>query len=206
MRVSQPLAPSAHHQYGPSEAAREPGNPESSTSCTAHEPDGSAGVFNHPPVFFAATGPAAASAPPKPKPNKTAKRVLTVVVGLILAAVLVGSLISRQNLRASQNKYHATTPSTEPAEAVAKPSTPAPTAPVAHVPKREEPAPEEVVNPEVPAKQILNGPVRTLWESGRYAQALGLVNKVLATDATNEDALSWKKKIREAQAAEAALK
>jgi hypothetical protein len=77
---------------------------------------------------------------------------------------------------------------------------------VAHVPKREEPAPEEVVNPEVPAKQILNGPVRTLWESGRYAQALGLVNKVLATDATNEDALSWKKKIREAQAAEAALK
>ena len=45
-----------------------------------------------------------------------------VVVGLILAAVLVGSLISRQNLRASQNKYHATTPSTEPAAPVAKPS------------------------------------------------------------------------------------
>jgi serine/threonine protein kinase len=153
--------------------------------------------------------PAAAPAPPtkpKPKPNKTAKRALTVVVGLILAAVLVGSLISRQNLRASQNKYHATTPSTEPAEPVAKPSTPAPAAPAAHVPKHEEPAPEEVVNPEVPAKQILNGPVRTLWESGRYAQALALVNKVLATDATNEDALSWKKKIREAQAAEAALK
>ena len=48
--------------------------------------------------------------------------------------------------------------------------------------------------------------MRTLWESGRYAQALALVNQVLANDPDNEEARAWKKKIREAQAAEAALK
>ena len=74
------------------------------------------------------------------------------------------------------------------------------------LPSAAEPAPDDVVNPEISAKQILNGPVRTLWESGRYAQALALVNQVLATDPSDEDARSWKNKIREAQAAEAALK
>jgi hypothetical protein len=48
--------------------------------------------------------------------------------------------------------------------------------------------------------------VRSLWESGRYAQALALVNQVLANNPNSESARSWKKKIREAQAAEAALK
>jgi len=133
------------------------------------------------------------------------KRALTVVVGLILAAGIVGTLISRQNLRASQNRSHVVTPAVEaPPPPVEKAPPPAP--PVARAPKHAEPEPDEAVNPEIPAKQILNGPVRTLWESGRYAQALGLVNQVLATDPTNEDARNWKKKIREAQAAEAALK
>ncbi len=56
------------------------------------------------------------------------------------------------------------------------------------------------------SKQILSGPVRSLWESGKYAQALGLVNRVLADDPENAEARAWEKKIREAQAAEAALK
>ncbi len=145
--------------------------------------------------------------PVQPKISKTAKRVLTAAIGLILAAIIVSSLVSRQNLRASQNKSHAVAPVSEAATSVEKPSSPpAPVIPAAHAPKREEPAPEEVVNPEISAKQILNGPVRTLWESGRYAQALALVNRVLAEDPSDEDARSWKTKIREAQAAEAALK
>lgn len=145
--------------------------------------------------------------PPPPKSGKMTKRILTAAVGLILAAGLVGMAISRQNLKASQRKSHAVIPVTEQAAPVGKPATPPPApVPQARIPKREEPAPEEVVNPEVPAKQILNGPVRTLWESGRYAQALGLVNRVLVSDPNNDDALSWRKKIREAQAAEAALK
>jgi hypothetical protein len=147
--------------------------------------------------------------PVQPKISKMTKRVLTATVGLILAAGIVSSLVSRQNLRASQNRSHAVAPAPAP-EAVApvgRPSNPpAPAAPVARAPKQEEPAPEEVVNPEISAKQILNGPVRTLWESGRYAQAMTLVNRVLAQDPGDEDARSWKTKIREAQAAEAALK
>jgi hypothetical protein len=136
------------------------------------------------------------------------KRVLVAALGMFLAAGIVGSLISRQNLHASQNKSHALTPAPEPAPPVATPSNPPPpVVPEAHTSKHQDPpAPEDVVNPEVSAKQILNGPVRTLWESGRYAPALALVDKVLADDPTNEDARSWKKKIREAQAAEAALK
>jgi len=143
----------------------------------------------------------------QPKKSSFAKRALVTAVGLILALAVVAMVVSRQNLRASQNKAHAVTAVTEPVEPIVKPSSPAaPAAPEARAPKHEEPAPEEVVNPEVSAKQILNGPVRTLWESGRYAQALALVNQVLAKDSNDEDARSWKKKIREAQAAEAALK
>ena len=145
--------------------------------------------------------------PVQPKISKTTKRVLTAAIGLILAVGIVGSLISRQNLRASQNRSHAVAPASEVVTPVEKPSSPpAPVIPAARVPKHEEPPPDEVVNPEISAKQILNGPVRTLWESGRYAQALALVNRVLATDPSDEDARSWKTKIREAQAAEAALK
>jgi serine/threonine protein kinase len=144
--------------------------------------------------------------PVHPKISKMTKRVLTAAIGLILAAGIVGSLISRQNLRASQ-KNRSVAPASETVAPVEKPSSPpAPAAPIARVPKREDPAPEEVVSPEISAKQILNGPVRTLWESGRYAQALALVNRVLAQDPGDEDARSWKTKIREAQAAEAALK
>ena len=36
-----------------------------------------------------------------------AKRVLIAAIGLILAAGIVSSLVSRQNLQASQNKSHA---------------------------------------------------------------------------------------------------
>ena len=148
--------------------------------------------------------------PPRPKAGKMTKRVLIAVVGLFLAAGLVGSLISRQNLRASQNRIHAAPPAPAPEvdTPVVSPSRPpAPSAPAALAPKHQDVAnPDEAVNPEISAKQILNGPVRTLWESGRYAQALVLVDRVLAGDPSDEEARAWKKKIREAQAAEAALK
>jgi eukaryotic-like serine/threonine-protein kinase len=159
--------------------------------------------FLKPPVPLPTIEPAAVP----PRVSKTTKRMLTAVLGLIIAAGIIGSLVSRQNLRASQGKSHVVaSPAGVPAPVEQPSITPTPAAPEARTPKREEPLPDDVVNPEVSAKQVLNGPVRTLWESGRYAQALALVNQVLADDATNEDARSWKKKIREAQAAEAALK
>jgi hypothetical protein len=143
------------------------------------------------------------------KSGKLGKAILVTVAGLILAVVIVGSLISRQNLRGAQSRSHSIPAATQAAPAVApQPAAPReqPPAPAVHATKPAPPAVNEAVNPEVSSRQILNGPVRTLWESGRYAQALAYVNQVLATDPDNEDARSWKKKIREAQAAEAALK
>jgi serine/threonine-protein kinase len=175
---------------------------------TVHYPPAPQGppAFQPPQSFLRPAAPP----PPQfqPKAGKMTKRLLIGAVAMFLAAGIVGSLISRQNLRASQNKSHSLTPAPEPAPPVATPPSPPPppVLPQARAPKQEEPAAEDVVNPEVSAKQILNGPVRTLWESGRYAQALAMVDRILTDDPANEEAHSWKKKIREAQAAEAALK
>jgi len=169
--------------------------------------------FQPPQSFLRPADPLPGPAQPNvgKKMSKTTKRVLITAAGLILAASIVGSFVSRQNLKASQNKSHAVTdvkePIAKPLAPAAKPLAPPVTpAPETRASKPNESAPEDVVNPAVPSKQILNGPVRTLWESGRYTQALALVNQVLASDPANDDARSWKQKIREAQAAEAALK
>jgi len=53
---------------------------------------------------------------------------------------------------------------------------------------------------------ILRGQVKSLWEAGKYAQALGLVDAILAENPTHPEARAWKKKIRAAQEAEAAIK
>ena len=123
---------------------------------------------------------------------------------------IVAAFVSRQSLTASQNKAHAPAAVQVPAEPVNKPvetRSPAPLEPSASAPSQPvEPAVAAPENLEPSPKQILSGPVRSLWESGKYAQALGLVNQVLAADPENADARAWKKKIRDAQAAEAALK
>lgn len=192
-----------------------PPPPNTSPHSTPPEPP----VFQPPQSFLQPAAPPAAQSAIRPpirqKTGKTTKRLLIAAAGLILAAVLAGSLVSRQNLRASQNKIPAATAAataavntvTEPVTPVAKPAiAPAPAAVKVHAPKDEDPDPDHAVSPEVSARQVLNGPVRTLWESGRYAQALALVNQVLANEPGNDDARIWKKKLREAQAAEAALK
>jgi hypothetical protein len=170
-------------------------------------------AYQPPKSFLKPVEPLPVIALAQPKNGKMKKRLLIAAVGLILAVGILSSLVSRQNLRASQSKTHATTAEVAPIVPVAKPPA-LPAAPVSEdlhqnvtrAPKPGESGPNDLGNPEFSAKQTLNGPVRSLWESGRYAQALGLVNQVLANDPTNDDARSWKNKIREAQAAEAALK
>ena len=196
-----PLAPVPSAE--PPEAARKSGACVSPPEPPAYQP---------PQSFLQPAIPVPPPVTPAPlKVSKMTKRLLIAAAGLILAASIVASLMSRQNLRASQNKSHAVTAVTEPIVPAAKPSSP-PAAPVpvpiheTRTPKPGESGPDDVGNPEFSARQTLNGPVRSLWESGRYAQALSLVNQVLSEDPNNEDARSWKKKIREAQAAEAALK
>jgi hypothetical protein len=140
--------------------------------------------------------------------DKSARRAITLVAGLILAAAIVGSFVSRQGLRASQNKNPAPAPVivTQPA-AIATPVKPpeaVPQEPPAS--KSGESGPDDLGHPEFSAKQTLHGPVRSLWESGRYAEALALVNQVLVNNPDSAEARVWKKKIRDAQEAEAALK
>lgn len=144
-----------------------------------------------------------------PKSAKIKKRAIAVVVGLILAAVLVVSFISRQGLRASQNKNAAAPVAGRPLASpqLATPGSTAEEAPrQPAVAKPGESGPNDIGNHEFSAKQTLHGPVRSLWESGRYAEALSLVNQVLANDPDNAEARAWKKKVRDAQEAEAALK
>ena len=189
----------------PSSNANPPTPSVAPNSSTSHEPP----AYQPPQSFLRPSTPLPELVPPKN--SKTMKRVLIAALGLIIAVAFVSSLISRQNLRASQNRNRAVNTTLAPITDAAAPA-PKPLNQVsaatseARAPKHEEPASDDAVNPEVSAKQVLNGPVRTLWESGRYAQALAFVNQVLTTDPSNEDARSWKKKIREAQAAEAALK
>jgi hypothetical protein len=140
---------------------------------------------------------------------KIKKRAIVVVVGLILAAILIGLFMSHQGLRASQNKNASAPVAARPLAnpQVATPAGTANTAP--QDPASAKPGqsgPNDIGNPAFSAKQTLHGPVRSLWESGRYAEALALVNQVLADDPDNAEAHTWKKKIRDAQEAEAALK
>jgi hypothetical protein len=140
------------------------------------------------------------------KSNKITKRTLTVTAGLILAAAIVGSFVSRQGLRASQNKNPAAVVVAQP-HSVATPENPP--AAVSQEPAASKPGesgPDDLGNAEFSARQTLRGPVRSLWESGRYAEALALVNQVLANNPDNTEARAWKKKVRDAQEAEAALK
>ncbi|HUA20372.1 MAG TPA: serine/threonine-protein kinase [Bryobacteraceae bacterium] len=163
-----------------------------------------------PPV--GARPPAGRSSAPR-KATKPNRRAFTIVAGALLAVCIVITFVSRQSLTASQNKSHA------PAAAVSTPSASAPVtasgaAPVAVPEQPAAPTPAQAEPPAAPvaekaepsSKQVLSGPVRSLWESGKYAQALALVDRVLANDPENAEARAWRKKIREAQAAEAALK
>ena len=140
---------------------------------------------------------------------KIKKRAIVVVVGLILAAILIGLFMSHQGLRASQNKNASAPVAARPLAnpQVATPAGTANTAPQDTASaKPGQSGPNDIGNPAFSAKQTLHGPVRSLWESGRYAEALALVNQVLADDPDNAEAHTWKKKIRDAQEAEAALK
>jgi serine/threonine protein kinase len=196
--ASQPLSPVPSANPGKPPANR-PSSPSVPPTAPAYQP---------PQSFLKEAVPEPLTVPAtRPKLGKLTRRLLTMAAGLILAAAIVSSLVSRQNLKASQNKSRAVTAVLKPSVQVVKPPSP-PATPVqeTRTPKPGESSPDDIGNPEFSARQTLNGPVRSLWESGRYAQALALVNQVLANNPNNESARSWKKKIREAQAAEAALK
>jgi hypothetical protein len=140
------------------------------------------------------------------------KRLIPIAIAGLLAIGVFGTLLSRQSSQASQPKSEA--PAVQPNIVV--PSSPAPAAP-APVPVQpvESAQPQTLpqataVSPVIevrPAPEaILRGQVKSLWEAGKYGQALGLVDTILAENPTLAEARAWKKKIRAAQDAEAAIK
>jgi serine/threonine-protein kinase len=187
-----------------------PPRPPAAAPSNIPAPAAATPAFQPPQSFLPPSLPPREPAPAssRPSPGKISRRVLIAAAGLILAGFIVGSLVSRQNLHASQEKIRATAAEAKPAVPREVPAaiSQAPLVPAARAPKSGESGPDDLGNPQFSARQTLSGPVRSLWEAGRYAAALGLVEQVLASDPANEEARVWKKKIRAAQAAEAALK
>jgi hypothetical protein len=146
-------------------------------------------------------------------PKGLRKRLITVGIAATLALSLVGIIVSRQFLGASQSGSHnrpATTtvapaPTPVPAASTpapvqtepAPPATPPPAAPV----ETTQPATDQILR-----DQILRDQVNPLWEAGRYAAAMRLVDSALASNPASTEARAWKKRIRAAQDAEAAMK
>lgn len=158
--------------------------------------------------------PAPVAAPPLPPivipipPSHSSvvrRRLIVYAAAAILTIVVAIAVFSRQSVRA-------TPPSHPVAPAAAKTAAPALQANPVAQPAAQEPAPAAAAAPVEEPKtqpsqdQVLLNKAKTLWESGKYARAMALVNEVLADDPENLAAQAWKKKIRAAQDAEAAIK
>ena len=120
-----------------------------------------------------------------------------------MALSMVGVIVVRQNIAAPGAGQLAAPPQWHPKQV-------APPAPEAAKPSPIAKPPVAAVREEAPtqpaAEQILRGQVRQLWEAGQYAEAMRLVDEVLATNPTNAEARNWKRRIRAAQEAEADIK
>ena len=146
--------------------------------------------------------------PAAAKPLK--RRVVAVALGAVLAIYLIVNYVSHQGLDASQNQSESPKPVVHEKPAIpevnrgservaaAAENTPAPVA--------DPPAVAEPPKPEPKPEQILRKQVKTFWESGNYSEAMRLVDQVLTTSPANREAQAWKKRIRAAQEAEAAIK
>ena len=147
---------------------------------------------------------------PAPMPLK--KRIIAIAAGAILAIYLMLSFISHQGLHASQTVSSkpaapngpASSPLKPDADHVAAPEQTPPVLPDVHP----EPiaSPSEIAKSGPPPEQILRKQVKPLWEAGKYADAMALVDDLLVKNPASAEARAWKKRIRAAQQAEAAIK
>jgi hypothetical protein len=186
-----------------------------------------------PPVFSSAAsegpGTPVSPRPPNPqtdagprpsaqaRPPKKKRSAMAFAVGAVMALSMVGVIVVRQNMAAPGSHESAAQPAqpttSQPSQApvsATEPAKPTPfqAAPVAPAaPAAPATAPTPAQPPADPqAEQILRTQVRPLWEAGDYAQAMRLVDDVLANSPANGEARAWKKKIRAAQEAEADIK
>ena len=137
------------------------------------------------------------------------KRMIPIAIAGLLAIGVFGTLLSRQSSQASQPQSEAppvqNTVAPAPVPTAVQPVEAALPQPVPQ-PVAQTPAVAEIVEVKPAPEVILRGQVKSLWEGGKYSQALGLVEAILAENPNHSEARAWKKKIRAAQDAEAAIK
>ena len=155
------------------------------------------------------------SAPQLKKPASVAQpsalktRWIPYAVAAILTFCISLTFLSRQSMHASQTKASAprVVQSPSPAALEQPVVTPSPqaSAPVPAVAEDARPAAEPSTS-KPSEEQILLAQVKALWASGKYAQALTKVDDLLEANPDFMEGRIWKKKIRSAQEAEAAMK
>jgi len=149
---------------------------------------------------------------PAPTPAGSKMRWIPYAIAAVLTFCISLSILSRQSMHASQVKPAATATAHAPsapqpnAPQVTQPvASPAPQTPAAVAPAEALPATEPA--PVKPSEeQVALNQVKALWASGKYAQALEKVDDFLVDHPENMEGRIWKKKIRSAQDAEAAMK
>jgi serine/threonine protein kinase len=145
-----------------------------------------------------------------PSPRSLKRRIIAIAAGAILAIYAVLNFVSHQGLHASQTTNQSPAQSVATTTPEAKRNAEPPAAPVETatpaVPSLETLAAAEGLKRTAETEQVLRRKVKTLWESGRYADAMEVVDQFLVTNPANAEARVWKKRIRAAQEAEAALK
>jgi len=145
-------------------------------------------------------------------PKSIDRRIIVIAAGAVLAIYLVLSFISNQGLHAKQ------TTTAHPAasrRAVAPPpgaNSDSAVAPVESTPSVEahaEPAAASTSQTPKPPPGLdpaARRDIKALWEAGRYADAMVVVDEALEKNPANSEARGWKKRIRASQQAEAAIK
>lgn len=147
---------------------------------------------------------------PSPATDKSLKRrVIAIAVGAILAIYMILNFISHQGLHASQTAVPAAAAAHPATAPVVNPNAGRALAPVEN-PSAVRAEPPSLADPEKttePAEQPFpRQQIKALWEAGNYAEALRLVDDFLVNSPANGEARTWKKRIRAAQEAEAAIK
>lgn len=143
---------------------------------------------------------------PAPPPPRSKTRWVPYAIAAVLTFCISLTFFSRQSIHASQPKAPASAVVQPPSAPALQQQLAAP-APQAPVPAAVEAAPASEPAPVKPSEeQVLLGQVKALWASGKYAQAMEKVDDLLTTHPDYMEGRIWKKKIRSAQDAEAAMK
>jgi serine/threonine-protein kinase len=135
-------------------------------------------------------------------PAPSSKRLLVLLAGAAAGILILVVLLTHRSINASPSQDRGQATRSESILPSSKQIEPSP--PAIEVPKPPETV--ETAEPRPQPKEILTGQVASLWEAGKYVQAMKLVDAILADDPSHTEARAWKARILAAQDAEASIK